>query len=152
MREPTSTLAAEIDAVREAYAALNRGDVPGFVRLFDASVERIEEFSGFSCRGLAAVTDHVAKARTTWAEGGCEPQRFSVAGNRVIVFVDVRVRLKTETQWREGRTVDVYTFRNGKVIEFRTFGDERQAMQWAGVQVSDTNGDPPRRPPPTGVA
>jgi len=141
MREPTSTLAAEIDAVREAYAALNRGDVPGFVRLFDASVERIEEFSGVTCHGLAAVTQHVAEGRATWAEGGCEPQRFCVAGDRVIVFVDVRVRLKNETQWREGRTVDVYTFRNGKVIEFRTFGDERQAVQWAGVQVSDPGGD-----------
>jgi ketosteroid isomerase-like protein len=141
MREPTSTLADEVDAVREAYAALNRGDVPGFVRLFDASVERIEEFSGFTCSGLAAMIEHVAKARATWAEGSCQPQRFSVAGDRVIVFVDVRVRLKSETQWREGRVVDVYTFRDGKVIEFRSFGDERQAMQWAGLQVSDPSGD-----------
>ena len=142
MREPISTLAAEIDAVHEAYAALNRGDVPGFIRLFDAGVERIEEFpSGGTYRGLAAVTEHVAEARATWAEGGCEPQRFSVAGDRVIVFIDVRVRLKNETQWREGRIADVYTFRNGKVIEFRTFGDERQAVQWADVQVSDMSGD-----------
>lgn len=142
MRETTSTLAAEIDAVREAYAALNRGDVPGFVRLFDANPLRIEEFgSGGTYRGLAAVTRHVAEARATWAEGGCQPQRFRVAGDRVIVLVDVRVRLKNETQWREGRIADVYTFRNGKVIEFRTFGDERRAVEWAGVQVSDTSGD-----------
>lgn len=140
MHEPISTLAAEIDAVREAYAALNRGDVAGFIRLFDASVERIEEFSGFTCRGLAAMTQHVAEGRATWAEGACQPQRFSVAGNRVVVFCDVRVRLKNETQWREGRTVDVYTFRDGKVIEFRTFTDERQAMQWAGVQDSEASG------------
>ena len=137
MPEPTPTLAAEIEAVREAYAALNRGDVASFVRLFDAGVERIEEFSGFTCRGLAAVTRHVAEARATWAEGGCEPQRFCVAaGDRVVAFVDVRVRLKSETQWREGRTVDVYTFRNGKVVEFRTFTDERQAAQWAGGCLS----------------
>ena len=135
-------MAAEIDAVREAYAALNRGDVPGFVRLFDAGVERVEELgSGGAWRGLAAVTRHVAQARATWAEGGCEPQRFRVAGNRVVVFVDVRVRLKNETQWREGSTVDVYTFRDGKVIEFRTFGDERRAVEWAGVRVPDTSSD-----------
>jgi len=141
MPEPTSTLSSEIDAIREAYAALNRGDVAGFVRGFDEGVERIEEFSGFSCRGLAAMTRHVATERATWAEGSCEPQRFAVggvAGDRVIVFVDVRVRLKTETQWREGRVVDVYTFRNGKVIEFRSFGDERQAVEWAGVEGLDT--------------
>jgi hypothetical protein len=89
----------------------------------------------------------VAEARATWAEGGCQPRRFRVggvgaaAGDRVVVSVDVRVRLISETHWREGRTVDVYTFRDGKVIEFRTFGDERRAAQWAGVQVSDTGGD-----------
>jgi hypothetical protein len=37
---------------------------------------------------------------------------------------------------RESRIADVYTFRNGKAIEFRTFGDERQAMDWAGVEAS----------------
>lgn len=136
MNEPTSTFAAEIAALRNAYAALNRGDVPGFVRLFDANIERIEEFpSGSTHHGLAAVTAHVATARATWAEGGCEPQRSCVAGERVILFVNVRVRLKTETTWREGRTVDIYTFRNGKVVEFRTFIDERQALQWAGFSV-----------------
>ncbi|HEX8916391.1 MAG TPA: nuclear transport factor 2 family protein [Humisphaera sp.] len=150
MREPTPTLAAEIDAVRAAYAALNRGDVPGFVRLFDADVERVEELpGGTSCRGLAAVTRHVAEARATWAEGGCEPRRFRVAGNRVVAFVDVRVRLKAETQWREGRTVDVYAFRDGKVVEFRTFLDERRAVDWAGVQDPDATGDPAGR---TGAA
>jgi ketosteroid isomerase-like protein len=143
MQEPTPTLAAEIDAIRAAYAALNRGDVPGFVRMFDPQIERIEQLGFPSDRryhGLAAVTEHVAKARATWAEGGCEPQRFIVAGNRVIVLVDVRVRLKDETQWREGRTADGYTFRDGKAIAFCTFGDERQARQWAGVEASDAAG------------
>jgi ketosteroid isomerase-like protein len=141
MHEPTPTLAAETDAVREAYAALNRGDVPGFVRVFDPQVERIEHLpSGGTHRGLAAVTEHVSKARSTWAEGGCEPQRFIVAGNRVIVLVDVRVRLRDETQWREGRTADVYTFRDGRAVEFRTFGDERQALDWAGVKAAGAIG------------
>ena len=143
MRKLTLTSAAEVDALREAYAALNRGDVPGFVHLFDPDVERIELFefpSGGTYRGLPAVTEHMASGRATWAEGGCEPRRFTVAGDRVIVWVDVRVRLKNETQWREGRIVDVYTFRNGKAIEFRSFSDERQALEWAGVQAPDASG------------
>ena len=94
MSKQTPALAAETQAIREAYAALNRNDIPGFVG---------------------------------------EPQRFIVAGDRLIVFVHVRVRLKDETDWREGRVGDVYTFRDGKAIEFRTFADERQALEWAGV-------------------
>ena len=77
--------------------------------------------------------------RSTWAEGSCEPERFIVAGDKIVVFIHVRVRLKHETEWREGRIVDVYTFRNGKAIQFRTFADRQQALEWAGVEDSDAN-------------
>jgi ketosteroid isomerase-like protein len=142
MSKPTPSLTAEAEAIREAYAALNRNDIPGFVQVFDPQIERIEpaEFpQGGTYHGLEAVTAHIAKGRGTWAEGSCEPQRFIVAGDRVIVFVHVHVRLKHETQWREGHLADVFTFRNGKAIAFRTFADERQALEWAGVKSSDAN-------------
>ena len=139
MDKPTPTLAAETEALREAYAALNRNDIPGFVKVFDPQIERVEpaEFpQGGTYRGLAAVTAHVAKGRGTWAEGSCEPERFIVVGDKVVVIVRVHVRLKTETEWREGRVGDVFTFRNGKAIQFRTFFDERQALEYAGAQSS----------------
>lgn len=153
MSDSPPSLAAEIEAIRRAYAALNRGDVPGFVSLFDPQIERVE-FEGTpmggTYRGLAAVTEHVAKARATWAEGACEPRRFITPGagipgggvpggrgDRVVVLVDVRVRLKHETAWREGRVADGFAFRNGKAIEFRSFSDERQALAWAGLPAPD---------------
>lgn len=134
--EQATSLAAEVNALKEAYDALNRNDIPGFIRIFDAQIERIEpaEFQGGGLyRGLEAVKAHVLYHRGRWAEGGCEPERFLVAGDRVIVFVHVRVRLKDETEWREGQAVDVYRFRDGKAILFRTFFDSRQALEWAGV-------------------
>lgn len=140
MSEGTPPLAAETDAIRAAYAALNRGDVPGFVGVFGPDVERVEfegSPGGGTYRGLAAVTAHVSKARATWAEGGCEPERFVVAGDRLIVSVRVRVRLKHEADWREGRTTDVYTFRDGKAVQFRTFAEEREALEWAGAKAAD---------------
>src|SRR5688500_16667066 len=103
MSEPTSSLAAETEALREAYAALNRNDIAGFVAVFDPQIERIEPADfpgGGTYRGLAAVTAHISKGRGTWREGGCEPDRFIAAGDRLIVFVHVRVRLKDETEWR----------------------------------------------------
>ena len=142
MSELTPSLAAGTEALRAAYAALNRNDVPGFVAIFDPQIERVEPADfpqGGTYRGLAAVTAHVSKGRGTWAEGGCEPERFIVAGDRVVVFVRVRVRLKDDTDWREGRVADVFTFRNGKATQFRTFADERQALEWAGVEASGAN-------------
>ena len=136
MSDPTPPLAAETRALSDAYAALNRNDIQGFVQIFDPAIERIEppDFRhGGTYRGLAKVTAHVATGRGTWAEGSCEPERFIVSGDRIVVLLKVRVRLKTEAHWREGRIADVYTFRNGKAIQFRTFGDEREALQFAGV-------------------
>lgn len=142
MDQPIQSLAAETQTLREGYAALNRNDIPVFLSMFDPQIERIEFAElpeGRTYRGLEAVKAHVLQARETWAEGSCEPERFIVDGDRLIVFVYVRVRLKHETEWREGHLADVYTFRNGKAIQFRTFADRRQALEWAGVNVSDVN-------------
>jgi ketosteroid isomerase-like protein len=140
MSKQKPSLAAETEALREAYAALNRNDIPAMVKSFDPQIERIEPADfpqGGTYHGLEAVKAHISKGRGTWAEGSCEPERFIVSGNRIIVLIHVRVRLKNETEWREGRPADVYTFRNGKAIQFRTFADERQALEWAGVRAPD---------------
>jgi len=139
MEELTSSIAAQTDALRETYAALNRNDIEATVKAFDpeiAWIEPAEYTGGATCHGRAAVAAHLSRARGTWAEGGCEPERFIVAGDKIVVFIYVRVRLKNETEWREGRHAAVYTFRNGKAIEMRIFDDEHRALEWAGVKAS----------------
>ena len=131
-------LAAETEALRDAYAALNRNDIPAMVDAFDPQIEWTEpdEFAGGGTqRGRAAVQAHLSWARGTWAEGRCEPERFVVAGDKIVVFVHVRVRLQDEAEWREGRLADVYTFRDGKAIQKRSFADRQQALEWAGVEA-----------------
>ncbi len=135
-----ASAAERIETIKAAYAALNRGDVAGFVASFDPHVERIEPAdvpTNGIFHGIDAVTEHVVKGRGNWAEGTCEPVRFIEAGDRIIAIVTVHVRLKHEAEWREGRVGDVFTFRNDKVIQFRTFFDVPQALEWAGVKSED---------------
>jgi len=142
MDKLTPSLAAETDALRETYAALNRNDIDATVKTFDTQITWIEPAEypgGGTYHGHAAVKAHLSRARGTWAEGSCEPERFIVAGDKVIVFIYVRVRLKHQTEWREGRHAAVYTFRNCKATEMRIFDDKRQALEWAGVKASDAN-------------
>ena len=126
----------EIETLKQVYAALNRNDADAFVRDFDPRIVRIE-FEGSpmagAFQGIDAVKTHVAQGRSTWAEGTCEPEQFTVVGDKIVVSTHVHVRLKDQTDWLEGRTGDVFTFRDGKVIEFRTFADACQALEWAGV-------------------
>jgi ketosteroid isomerase-like protein len=142
MTNMTPSLVTETEGLKEAYAALNRNDIPNFVKIFDEEIEWVEfaeSPGGGSYKGRATVEAHATQARGTWAEGACEPERFIVAGDKIIVFVYVHVRLKHETEWREGRIADVYTFRHGKVIHMRNFLERAQALEWAGAEALDTN-------------
>lgn len=133
----TTTTGAEIDALKRTYDALNRNDIPAAVAAFDPEIVWIEPagyLSGRTYRGLAAVEALFAQARGSWAEGRCEATRFIPAGDKVVVFIHVRVRLKHETAWREGEHAAVYTFRGGKAVEQRIFKDKRQALEWAGAE------------------
>ena len=127
---------ADIDAVKETYAAINRNDVPAAVKAFDPQMEWIEpqDFpTPGTYRGHAEVMAHISRGRNTWAEGACEPERFIVAGDKIVAFVHVRVRLKDHTDWIDGRMADVHTFRGGKVIQVRSFGERQDALEWAGA-------------------
>lgn len=42
MGEQTPSLAAEIEALKETYAAINRNDIPAAVKAFDPQMEWIE--------------------------------------------------------------------------------------------------------------
>lgn len=140
MDQPNASPTEEVRALQEAYAALNRNDIAGFVRIFDTHVVRTEfpdSPGGGTYRGLEAVKAHAELQRSKWAEGACEPEKILVAKNGVIVFVRVRVRLKDESGWREGRVADVFRFRDGKVVENRTFVDSQEALEWAGASLAD---------------
>ena len=133
-------LSAEAETLRETYAALNRNDIPAAVQALDPQIEWIEPTAytgGGTYHGRAQVEAHLAQARARWAEGSCETERFLVAGDKVIVFIHVHVRLKDETEWREGRHADVYTFREGKAVQMRIFDDIQEAFEWCGANVSD---------------
>ena len=140
MDKLTPSLAAETDALREAYAALNRNDIEATVKAFDPQIVWIEPAEypgGGTYRGHAAVKAHLSWARDTCAEGRCEAERFIDVGDKIVVFIHVRVKLKTETEWREGRHASVYTFRNGLATEMRIFDDEQEALEWAGAKASE---------------
>lgn len=146
MSQSTTVGEVEIEAIRKAYAALNANDIAGFVAPFDEGIERIEPpdfpMAG-TYRGLAAVKEHVAAGRGTWAEGTCSPTQILAAGDKVIAICDIHVRLKNSTDFLDGRIADVFTFRDGKAIGYRTFGEVNVALAWAGIEVVGTKSSNP---------
>ena len=134
------TMSTEIEALHQFFAAINRNDMQAIIKDFDPQIVRVEP-EGFptsgTYRGIAQVQEHIAKGRGTWAEGTCEPEEFLTQGDKVIVYLHVRVRLKDTTDWIDGRFADGFTFRAGKIIQYVTFGERREALKWAGIEEQE---------------
>jgi uncharacterized protein len=135
-----NTMSSEIEVLHQFFAAINRNDMQAIIKDFDPQIVRIEP-AGFptagTYRGIAEVQEHVAKGRGTWAEGTCEPEEFFTHGDKVVVYLHVRVRLKDSTDWIDGRFADGFVFRAGKIIQYLTFGERRDALQWAGIEEQE---------------
>ena len=127
----------EVDALKRFFAAVNRNDMQAITRDFDPQIVRVAP-EGFptagTYRGIAEVQEHVRMGRGTWAEGSCEPEKFLINGEKVVVYLYAWVRLKDATHWTGGRFADGFVFRNGKITEYRTFGERVRALNWAGIQ------------------
>lgn len=128
----------EIEALKQFYAAINRFDMPEITKHFDPQIVRIEP-PGFptsgTYRGLAEVEAHIVKGRGTWAEGTCQPEEFFTNGDKVVVYAHAWVRLKHSTDWSGGRFADAFVFRAGKIIQYLSFAERREALEWAGIEA-----------------
>lgn len=136
-------MAAEIETLEQFFAAINRNDMQAITKDFDPQIVRIEPESfptAGTYRGIAEVQAHVTQGRGTWAEGTCQPEKFLVNGDRVVVYLHARVRLKDSTNWVGGRFADGFAFRNGKITQYLSFGERVDALRWAGIEDESATG------------
>lgn len=132
--EPTTS---QTEILRRFFDAINRNDMQAITHDFDPEIVRIEP-EGFPTagvyHGIAQVQAHVTKGRGSWAEGTCSPEKFLVNGDKVVVYLHARVRLKGSVEWIDAPFADGFVFRNGRIIEYRSFGARADALAWAGIK------------------
>ena len=129
-------MSIEIEALERFFAAINRNDMAAITEDFDPEIVRVEP-EGFptagTYRGIAEVQANVTKGRGTWAEGTCDPEKFLVNGDKVVVYLHAWVRLKDSGEWIGGRFADGFVFRDGKITRYLTFAQRAEALRWAGL-------------------
>lgn len=127
-----------IEVIKQVYSGINRNDIDFVLSLFDVNVIRTEpeEFpTAGTYRGLAEMKQHLTSGgRSEWAEGACEPIEFFPAENKIVVIVHVKVRLKNHSEWIDARIADGFSFKDGRITEFHSFGNKQKAFTWAGVK------------------
>lgn len=127
-----------ISRLRSAYAAFNRADFDAAVAVLDPKIEWNEplEFpGGGTYHGRQAVKRYLTQSRAGWAEGSSEPEKFITAGDRIVVFVYARFRRRDSNEWQQVKLADVYSVRDGRIVEMKAFADRQQALSWAGAKI-----------------
>jgi ketosteroid isomerase-like protein len=130
-------MSADTEALERLYAAINRNDIDAAVQDFDPDIVRIEppDFpTAGTYRGIPGLKEHLRKGRGSWAEGSCEPEKFLQNGEKVVACLHVRVRLKSMGEWVGGRFADGFAFRDGRIVEYHSFGERADALKWAGLE------------------
>ena len=125
-----------VTALVGAYAAFNRGDMTAALEPLDAQVEWTEpaEFPrGGTHHGRDGVKQYLTQSRAAWGEVNSEAERFIIVGKRIVVFVHARVRPKGSDKWQDVSLANVYTVRNGRVVEMQAFADRQEALRWVGA-------------------
>ncbi|MGI9019110.1 MAG: nuclear transport factor 2 family protein [Solirubrobacterales bacterium] len=126
-----------VEIVRGCYEAFARGDYsileevcdPDIVIDFSRNVINPDVYPGYE--GVRAFGKNVEEV---WAQFDVEPQELIDGGDHVVADIRVSARGAGSGVPVEGRAVDVWTFRAGKVIELRGgHRDREEALKAAGL-------------------
>jgi ketosteroid isomerase-like protein len=115
-----------VQIVKDAFAAIGRGDMQGLLALSAEGIEWIIPgdwpLAG-TYRGHAGLADLLQKASEMVETSFPEPREFVAQGDRVLVVGFSRGRVRATNRTFEDHFVFAITVRNGKVTNIREYID-----------------------------
>jgi ketosteroid isomerase-like protein len=127
-----------LEVIRQAYVALSQGDEDTLRNL--SAAELVVDFSRRLVEpavlgrdeALGVLFSQLGEAWEDWPLW--EPQELIDADDRVAAFIRTTARGKGSGAEVEAYVWNVWTFRDGKVVELKYFGDDRAAaLEAAGL-------------------
>lgn len=131
-----------IETVRRAYDAWNRGEPEAAIELLSPEIEwhlppNLPDAE--SWRGRDEVVQGLSSLSGSWSELRAEVRDLISAGDRVVALVRFQGQGATTGLPVEGVSVDaqVWTLREGRVVEVRMYSGTDEALEAVGLQESD---------------
>jgi uncharacterized protein len=115
-----------VQIVKDAFAAIGRGDMQGLLALSAEDIEWIipgEWPLAGTHRGHAGLADLLRKASEMVETSFSEPREFVAQGDRVLVVGVATGRVKATNRTFEDHFVFAITVQNGKVTNIREYID-----------------------------
>lgn len=133
--------ADNLELVRDAYEAANRGDWDALFRLAGPEIEwetdpRLPNAGIY--RGRQEIQRFLDDQAAAFDRTLFEPERLFANGDKVLVLLRVRRRLAQSTAELELRIAHLWTVREGKAVRGQAFAERERAFEAAGVPMPDT--------------
>ncbi len=117
---------ANVQVVREAYAAFGRGDIEAILGSLSENVEWIapgvEPVAG-TYRGRGEVARFFQKVNDISEFSSFEPREYVAQGDRVIALGSYRAKVKSTGRIYECDWAMSFSFAGGKISKFQEFTD-----------------------------
>jgi uncharacterized protein len=131
---------ANVEIVRDFFAALGRGDKQGLLALSAEDIEWIIPGEDWPLagthRGHAGLADLLKKASDTLETSYPEPPEFVAQGDRVLVVGFARGRIIATNKTFEDHWVFAITVRNGKLTNIREYIDTQALARASEMDAS----------------
>jgi ketosteroid isomerase-like protein len=124
-----------VELVRAAFAALNRGDLDALTQFYDPDVV-FETLLLGTHRGNEAIRLLYEEGRKTLSGYAIDPIELIDAGDKVVAVVQVKgvgsaSRIAMEDR---DRFAIVFTIENGRVVRQQSFRNREEALEAAGLR------------------
>ena len=126
-----------VEIVRAAFDAWSRRDIASMLDLVDPEIVVVQPPDvpdAMTGHGRAGVMEAIAAWPEQWDDYQLEIVQIVDAGDHVAITTHQRGRGKGSGVVVEDEIWFVAGFRNGKISEWRMFGDEREALEAAGLR------------------
>jgi len=120
---------AHIELTKQGYAAFARGDIQAVLNLFADDAELLQPLSAAifpwagTRRGRAQLAEFFAGLAEVGEFEQFEPQEFIAQGDRVVVLISERFRIRATGRSFNNELAHVFTIKDGKASQLRIYED-----------------------------
>ena len=122
----------DVEILREAYDALNHGDIPGTVEILDADAEWHEHSDlpeADNYRGRETIRAFLENFLESWDVFRQEVEELIPSDGRVLILLHMVGQGKGSGIRVEARYAHVWTMRNGRGVRVDAYNDRESAME-----------------------
>jgi uncharacterized protein len=128
--------AENLQLIKNAYAAFQRGDITAILNSCGENVECLGATGTDGVlpqaslrRGRVAVAEFFKHVAETTGFTAFQPQEFVAQRDTVVAVGNYTARMRSSGQWMSSSWVMLFTVRNGKVVRFREYSDSAQIVR-----------------------